>query len=90
MKNKDKKMFFSTTEVASLLKVSRIAVFQKIKKGVIKAEKIGRNYLIPREQIEQYLDGDRKLTEQEKTEVKQAVDRAIKEYGEAIRMLGRE
>ena len=90
MENKDKKMFFSTPEVAKLLKISRVAVFQKIKNGVVKAEKVGRNYLIPREEIEQYLDGSKKLTEEEKVEVKRAVDRAIKEYGQAIRMLGRE
>ncbi len=90
MENIDKKMFFSTSEVAVLLKVSRVAIFQKIKAGGIKAEKVGRNYLIPREEVEQYLDGNKKLTEEEKIEVKKAVEKAIKQYGEAIRMLGRE
>lgn len=90
MKNKGEKMFFSTTEVAKLLKVSRVAIFQKIKLGLLNAEKMGRNYLIPREEIEHLLDDNQKLTEKDKEEIKNAVERAVREYGEAIRMLGRE
>ena len=40
-----------TSEVAKVLKISRIAVFKKIKSGEIKAEKIGRNYVIPKEEV---------------------------------------
>ena len=37
------KKYLSTTEVAKLLEVSRVTVFNRIKSGEIKAEKIGRN-----------------------------------------------
>jgi excisionase family DNA binding protein len=89
MKNKENQMFFSTTEVAKLLKISRIAVFNKIKQGLIKAEKMGRGYAIPRKEIEHLLEKNH-LSEKEKTEINDAVEKAIKEYGEAIRLLGKE
>ena len=37
------KEYLSTSEVAKILGISRIAVFKKIKSGEIKAEKKGRN-----------------------------------------------
>ena len=84
------KLFFTTTEVANLLGVSRVTIFQKIKNDSLKAEKFGRNYLIHRGEVEQFIVNKGKLTKNEKREVKESIDRAIKEYGEAIRMLGRE
>lgn len=90
MENKDKKIFFSTTEVAKLLHISRIAVFNKIKQGLIKAEMIGKTYAIPREEIEHLLEDNNILTEKDKKEINIAVERAVTEYGQAIRMLGKE
>ena len=90
MENKDAKIFFSTIEVAKLLHISRIAVFNKIKQGTLKAEKLGRNYIIPREEIEHLLDHKKNISEKDKKEVNLAVERAVKEYGQAIRMLGKE
>ena len=90
MKNKENKLFFSGPEVAEIMNVSRATIATKIRKGIIKAEKIGRNYAIPREEIEQFLDGGKSLSEQSKKEIKNSVDRTIKEYGQAIRMLGKE
>ncbi len=90
MESKNKKMFFSTPEVAKLLKLSRVAIFNKIKAGLIKAEKVGRNYLIPREEIEHFLSGHKKISPSEREEIKKSVQKAIEEYGEAIRMLGKE
>ena len=40
------KVYYSVPELAGILNISRIAVFNKIKKGQIKAEKVGRNYII--------------------------------------------
>lgn len=90
MKNKDNKQFFSGPEVAEILKVSRATIANRVRKGIIKAEKIGRNYVIPREEIEHLLEGNQKLTEKNKKEINKAVERAVKEYGKAIRMLGKE
>lgn len=43
---KDLKEFFTTAELAEVLGVSRITIFNKIKKGEIKAQKMGRNFVI--------------------------------------------
>lgn len=42
----ERKDFYTTAELAVILKISRIAVFNKIKKGEIKAQKMGRNFVI--------------------------------------------
>lgn len=49
--NKKEKSHYSTSELAKYLGVSRIAVFKKIQKGEIRAEKVGRNYVIPKEEV---------------------------------------
>lgn len=45
------KKFYTTAELAKLLGISRIAVFNKIKKGLIKAQKMGRNFVIFKKDI---------------------------------------
>jgi len=40
------KEFYTTKELAELLGISRVAVFNRIKKGDIKAQKMGRNFVI--------------------------------------------
>jgi len=49
MKSKE---FYTTTELAKMLGISRIAVFNKIKKGEIKSQKMGRNFVIFKKDIE--------------------------------------
>jgi putative resolvase len=88
MEDKKEKKFYSTSEVAQMLNISRVAVFNKIKKGEIKAEKVGRNYVIPVESLPFTLG--RKLTKEEKEEIDKVVDRVIKEYGTTLKLLGQE
>lgn len=47
----EQKDFYTTAELAKLLGISRIAVFNKIKKGDIKAQKMGRNFVIYKKDI---------------------------------------
>ncbi|MCL5010997.1 MAG: helix-turn-helix domain-containing protein [Patescibacteria group bacterium] len=47
----ESKEFYTTKELAELLGVSRIAVFNRIKKGDIKAQKMGRNFVIFKKDI---------------------------------------
>lgn len=82
------KKFLSTTELAQLLGISRIAVFQKIKQGKIKATKVGRNYIINRKDLGDIF-GD-VLTKEKKAEIEKAVKKVVKEYGETLRLLGTE
>ena len=65
-----------------------MAVFKKIKGGTIKAEKIGRNYIIPAEEIAAILGLF--VSEKRKREIDQSVERSVREYGEALRRLGKE
>lgn len=85
--NKDK-THISTTELAKILGVSRVTIFNKIKNGEIKAEKVGRNYVIPVEEVDQTVK--KSLSSSRKAEIEGAVTKTIKEYGETLRLLGKE
>ena len=80
------KNFISTTELAKLLGISRIAVYKKIKRGTIKAVKVGRNFVIEKKDLYGILG--KELTGEQKSEVDRAVRKIVKEYGETLRMLG--
>lgn len=79
---------YSTSEAAKILQLSRIEVFRKIKSGKIKAEKIGRNYIIVRDDLMEALGNVVGSAKKEKIE--NAVRKAVKEYGETFKKLGRE
>ncbi|MFC1687097.1 helix-turn-helix domain-containing protein [Patescibacteria group bacterium] len=80
------KEYISTIEAATILGISRVAVFKKIKKGDLKAKKVGRNYVIDREAVLAHQGV--KLDERAKVEIGRAVDKTVKEYGETLKMLG--
>lgn len=80
------KKFLSTVELAKILGISRIAVYNKIKRGEIKATKVGRNFVIEKKDLECILK--KELTKKEKLEIEKAVRKTVKEYGETLRLLG--
>ncbi len=88
--------YYTVAELAAMLKISRVAVFNKIKKGQIPAERIGRNYAIKAVDVAHLIqDGtfkqiDAVLTEERKEGIKQAVKKIVAEYGETLRLLGKE
>ncbi|HOX09771.1 MAG TPA: helix-turn-helix domain-containing protein [Candidatus Omnitrophota bacterium] len=82
------KGFLTTSEAAKLLGISRISVFMRIKKGYIKAIKIGRNYAIPRESILSVIE--KKLSEETKKQIEDAVRKTVREYGRTLKLLGGE
>ncbi|MDO8522976.1 MAG: helix-turn-helix domain-containing protein [bacterium] len=93
MENKGKKaIYVSVTELAKMLGISHVAVFKRIKKGQVPAIKIGRSYAISTEYVNDLMHkgGPRILTKNKKKEIKQAVERVVKEYGETLRLLGKE
>lgn len=75
-------------QLAKLLGISRIAVFKKVKKGEIKAEKVGRVYIIPVENVSLALG--KTISNAEKDMIGAAVRKAVIQYGEALKMLGNE
>lgn len=87
MKNIDNRAYFSTAEAAKILGISRVAVFKRIKMHKLKADRIGRSYVIARESLENIGEA---LTDARKKEIDQNMKRILKEYGEALRMLGSE
>lgn len=82
------KEFISTIEAAKILGVSRIAIFKKIKSGEIKAEKAGRNFIIRRSDLPYILS--QSLREDQKSDIHTSVKKAVHEYGETLRLLGKE
>ncbi|MCX6807702.1 MAG: excisionase family DNA-binding protein [Patescibacteria group bacterium] len=86
-----KKKIVSTTEYAKMLGISRIAVFKKIKNGQLPAEKVGRSYIIHIEDIDNQKNKAKKtLSAVNKQEIEKAVKKVVKEYGETLRLLGKE
>jgi excisionase family DNA binding protein len=88
MQDNSKKEYITIAELAKMLGISRIAVFNKVKKGQIKAEKIGRNYAILKSYVEEILG--KELGKSDKDEIDKAVHKTVKEYGETLRLLGKE
>jgi excisionase family DNA binding protein len=84
MVNEEK--FLSTARLAKILGVSRITVYKKVKSGEIKATKVGRTFVIDRKDLGGILE--EKLTPEQKTAIKKAVQKAVNEYGETFRLLG--
>ena len=78
--------FISIQQLANILGISRIAVYKKVKKGQIKAIRIGRSFAIPRK----YLDGilGKTLKDGQKREIDAAVKKTVREYGDTLKMLG--
>jgi excisionase family DNA binding protein len=80
--------YITIPELARLLGVSRIAIYNRVKKGQIPAIKIGRNYVITDKTMTEILG--KKTTEEGKKRIDVAVDRTVREYGEVLKLLGKE
>lgn len=84
--------YLSIAEVAKILGLSRIAVYKKVKKGEIKAIRIGKMFAISQEDIKargSSLKG-RPLKQEEKENIRKAVEKTVKDYGEVLKKLGAE
>ncbi|MGB8951498.1 MAG: helix-turn-helix domain-containing protein [Candidatus Aminicenantales bacterium] len=80
------KQYLTIPQLAEILGLSRIAVYKKVKKGEIKAIKIGKNYAIPEEYISEIRG--KNLSNKTKRKIEKAVKKTIKDYGEVLRLLG--
>ena len=85
MENKE---FITTTELAKILGISRISVFKRIKRGQIKAIRVGRNFIIPKDSLPEVLG--QVLSKKNKSEIETAVKKTVREYGQTLRLLGNE
>ena len=82
------KEYYTIPELAKILGISRIALYKKVKKGEIEAVRIGRNYAISKKYVESILG--KTLNKAAKTELDKAVRKTVSEYGEVLRLLGKE
>lgn len=80
--------YVTIPELAKMLGISRVAVFKKVKSGEIKAVKIGRNYAVPKRHLLGILG--KSLGEKDKKEIDLAVKKTVREYGEVLKLLGKE
>ncbi|HOP61031.1 MAG TPA: helix-turn-helix domain-containing protein [Candidatus Saccharicenans sp.] len=80
--------FLTIPQLARLLGLSRIAVYNRVKSGEIKAIRIGRTYAINTEDIADILG--KTLTKKGREEIDRAIKKTVDEYGEVLRLLGQE
>jgi excisionase family DNA binding protein len=83
-----RKEYITIPELAKLLGVSRIAIYNRVKKGQIPATKVGRTYIIEDQTIRDILG--KEVTTKGKKRIDAAVRKTIREYGELLKLLGRE
>lgn len=84
----NKTRYISIPRLAEMLGVSRVAVYKRVKKGQIKAVRIGRAFAIPESYVLNILG--KTLGKEEKKQIDQAVKKTIKEYGRVLKLLGAE
>jgi len=80
--------YITIPELAKLLGVSRIAIYNRVKKGQIPATKIGRTYVITDKTITNILG--KGVTSGGKKRIDAAVRKTVREYGEVLKQLGKE
>ncbi len=85
MKKRD---YITLPELAKILGITRIAVYKRVKKGQLPAEKIGKLYVIPKKYIDTILG--EALSDSDKKEIDTAVRKTVRDYGEVLKLLGKE
>ena len=88
MKNNTSKNYFTVSELANILNISRVAIFKKIKNGQIKAEKIGRDYVIFKKDLNGIVYDE--FTDKNQKEIEKGVTKVVEEYGDVLKKLGKE
>ncbi|MCX5801501.1 MAG: helix-turn-helix domain-containing protein [Candidatus Eisenbacteria bacterium] len=83
-----KEKYFTIPELAKLIGVSRIAIYNRVRKGQIRAMKIGKTYVITDRTLTDVLG--KKTSGKGKKRIDAAVRRTVLEYGEVLKNLSRE
>ncbi len=84
----DSPKYITIPELAKLLGVSRIAIYNRVRKGQIPATKAGRTYIIMDKEIADILG--KEATREGKKRIDAAVRKTVQEYGEVLKRLGKE
>ncbi len=80
--------YLTIPQLAKIMGISRVTVYRKVKAGQIPAVKVGHTYIISDAEITKVLS--RKLSPEDKKRIEAAVNKVVKEYGEVLKLLGRE
>ncbi|MBN1824489.1 MAG: helix-turn-helix domain-containing protein [Endomicrobiales bacterium] len=83
-----KKEYYSIPEIAKMLGISRIAVYNKVRNGSIKAIRSGRSFMIPKDYVDEILGNS--ISEKGREIIDKAVKKAVNDYGETLKKLGTE
>lgn len=83
----ERKRYYTVTESAKLLGVTRQAIHKRIKRGVIPHIKIGHQYLIPAEAFN-YIT--KKSSANKRKLVDKAVEKTVEEYAETLNLMAAE
>lgn len=75
-------------QLADKLGLSRVAVWNKVKRGEIRAAKVGRQYVISAQDAR--VAAGEELSPERKKCLEAAVDRVVREYGPVLKRLSRE
>lgn len=81
------KELISVAETAQILGYSRQHILRLIESGEIKAQKIGRSFVVERDSLPEVFGA---ISKEEKKEVDRAVSKVVSEYSEALKKLGKE
>lgn len=79
--------YLTVSQASKLLKISGVAVRKRIKSGTLLAVRVGRDYLIPKDQADPL---KKPLTEQDKQKIEKVVKKTIHDYGDVLRWLAKE
>lgn len=80
--------FLTVKQLADILGISRIAVYNKIKRGQLVAKMIGKTFFISKDQLTGIINSN--LSEEEKIKIKKGVNKVVRDYGDTLKMLGKE
>lgn len=80
--------YITITQLAKILGLTREAIFYRIQKGQIKAEKVGHMYIIAEDDIVDILTSA--LTEKDHKLNREIVKKAVAQYGELFKRLAKE
>jgi excisionase family DNA binding protein len=80
--------YVTIPQLAKILGVSRITIYNKVKNGEIEAIRVGRVYAIPKKYVTDILG--KTLSEETRKKIDKAVSWTVREYGEVLIKLGNE
>jgi len=80
--------YITIPQLAKLLGVSRVTVYNRVKAGKIPAKKIGHDYVITDQTVADILG--KKVSNQSKERIDDAVHRTVREFAQTLKLLSTE